>query len=217
MRRRTLIPLIVALAVLLSAGVGAYLLYTNYYFYSTDDAVVTGNIVNIAPTISGPLATLNVQVGDYVSAGQHLGTVEGNPPSLITQSLIAPITGVIVQVPGVVGQSVTAQEPLAQETDLTNVKVTAYVDESALNTIHVGQMVDIHVDAYGGQHFTGHVSQIVDVSASQFSLLPTEDYSSGNFTKVSQRFPILILPDNGGDGQGLLLPGMSAEVTIHLR
>jgi membrane fusion protein (multidrug efflux system) len=88
------------------------------------------------------------------------------------------------------------------------------VDESALSNIHVGQPVDIHVDAYGSQNFTGHVSQIVDVSASQFSLLPTEDYSSGNFTKVSQRFPVYIVLDNGG--QGMLLPGMSAEVTIHL-
>jgi multidrug resistance efflux pump len=214
MRRRTLIPLVIVLAVLLGAGVGGYLLYTNYYFYSTDDAVVTGNIVNIAPTISGTLASLNVQVGNFVSAGQDIGTVEGNPPGLTTQALIAPINGVIVQVPGVVGQSVTAQQTVVQETDLNGVKVTAYVDESALSNIRVGQFVDIHADAYGGQTFTGHVSQIVDVSASQFSLLPTEDYSSGNFTKVSQRFPVYIVLDNGG--QDMLLPGMSVEVTIHL-
>ncbi|HLI90177.1 MAG TPA: HlyD family efflux transporter periplasmic adaptor subunit [Ktedonobacteraceae bacterium] len=214
MRRRILIPLVIGLAVLLAVGVGGYLLYTNYYFYSTDDAVVTGNIVNIAPTIPGTLASLNVQVGSFVSAGQNIGTVEGNPPSFTTQALIAPINGVIVQVPGVVGQSVTAQQTVVQETDLNGVKITAYVDESALSNIHVGQPVDIHVDAYGSQNFTGHVSQIVDVSASQFSLLPTEDYSSGNFTKVSQRFPVYIVLDNGG--QGMLLPGMSAEVTIHL-
>jgi membrane fusion protein (multidrug efflux system) len=63
--------------------------------------------------------------------------------------------------------------------------------------------------------FSGHVSRIVAVSASQFSLLPTEDNSSGNFTKVSQRFPVYVLFDNTGN-QGLPLPGMSAEVTIHL-
>jgi multidrug resistance efflux pump len=121
---------------------------------------------------------------------------------------------VIVQVPGVVGQSVDSQVTIVQETDLRGVKVTAYVDEGALSNIHAGQQVDIHVDAYSGTSFSGHVSQIVDVSASQFSLLPTEDNSSGNFTKVGQRFPVYVLFDNTGNG--LPLPGMSAEVTIHL-
>ncbi|SRR5579884_2033787 len=214
MRRRALIPVIIVVAVLLGAGIGAYLLYTNYYFYSTDDAIVTGNIVNIVPRVPGTLSRLDVQVGDNVSAGQDIGTVEGNPPGLVTEQLVAPMNGVIVQVPGVVGQSVDTQSPIVQETDLSGVKVTAYVDEGALNNIHVGQAVDIHVDAYSGKNFSGHVSRIVDVSASQFSLLPTEDNSSGNFTKVSQRFPVYILFDNTNNG--IPLPGMSAEVTIHL-
>lgn len=214
MRRKTLIPIIIVVAVLLGAGIGGYLLYTNYYFYSTDDAIVTGNIVSIVPKVPGTLSRLNVQVGDNVSAGQDIATVEGNPPGLVTEQLVAPMTGVIVQVPGVVGQSVDSQVTVAQETDLSGVKVTAYVDEAALNTIHAGEPVDIHVDAYSGTNFSGHVSQIVDVSASQFSLLPTEDNSSGNFTKVGQRFPVYILFDNTNNG--VPLPGMSAEVTIHL-
>ncbi len=214
MRRRTLISLIVVVVVLLGAGIGGYLFYSNYYFYSTDDAVVTGNIVNIVPRVSGTLSRLDVQVGDNVSAGQNIGTVAGNPPGLVTEQLVAPITGVIVQVPGVVGQSVDSQVTIVQETDLRGVKITAYVDEGALSNIHIGQPVDIHVDAYNGTSFSGHVSQIVAVSASQFSLLPTEDNSSGNFTKVGQRFPVYILFDNTGNG--LPLPGMSTEVTIHL-
>jgi multidrug resistance efflux pump len=216
MRRRTLIPIIVVVAALLGAGIGGYLLYTNYYFYSTDDAIVTGNIVNIVPKVPGTLSRLDVQVGDYVSAGQDIGTVEGNPPGMVTERLLAPMTGIIVQVPGVVGQNVDSQVTVVQETDLSGVKVTAYVDEGALNNIHVGQAVDIHVDAYSSTSFSGHVTQIVAVSASQFSLLPTEDNSSGNFTKVSQRFPVYIHIDSASNNQELLLPGMSAEVTIHL-
>src|SRR5690348_9469444 len=106
MRRRTLIPLIAIVAVVLAAGIGGYLLYTNYYYYSTDDAVVTGNIVNIVPRVTGTLSRLDVQVGDTVSAGQTIGTVAGNPPGLVTERLIAPMNGVIIQVPGVLGQSV---------------------------------------------------------------------------------------------------------------
>ena len=211
--RRTLISIIVVLAVLVALGVGGYLLYNSYNFYSTDDAQVTGTIVNVLPTASGTLNSLTVKVGDYVSKKQVIGTVQiqGSP---VVIDVTAPFDGVIVQVPGMVGQAVTPQIAVAQETSLNDVNVTAYVDESAIKNIYPGLPVDIHVDAYGGATFTGHVSQIVAAAASQFSLLPTQDNASGNFTKVSQRIPVIIALDNNADQA--LLPGMSAEVTIHL-
>jgi multidrug resistance efflux pump len=116
-------------------------------------------------------------------------------------------------VPGVVGQQVTTATTVAQMNDLHSVKVTAYVDESAIKNVAVGQAVDIHVDAYNSD-ISGHVTQIIGAAASQFSLLPTTDNSSGNYTKVSQRIPVYIYTNNPPDGS--LLPGMSVEVTIHL-
>jgi len=212
--RRVLIPVAIVLALLLIFGVGGYLLYNNYNYYSTDDALVTGNIVDIVPTSSGTLTSLTVQVGDNVSAKQIIGTVKTDTQPFFVIHLRAPFDGVIVQVPGVVGQSVGPQIAVAQETDLSGVKVTAYVDESAIKNISVGQVADIHADAYSGVNFAGHVSQIVSAAAGQFSLLPTEDNSSGNFTKVSQRIPVKIQLDS--DTGQMLLPGMSVEVTIHL-
>ncbi len=210
--RGALIPVIIVLVVVIIVGVAGYILYNNAHFYSTDDAQVTGNIVNVVPRVSGTLIDLNVQVGDEVSARQIIGTVRSD--NLITQDHItAPFDGVIVQVPGVVGQTVTTATAVAQETDLKGVKVTAYVDENALKSLAVGQAVDVHVDA-NNSNFTGHVTQIVSASAGEFSLLPSQDNSSGNFTKVSQRFPVYIYPDQD-QGQSLL-PGMSVEVKIHL-
>ncbi len=210
--RGVLIPVIIVLVVVIVVGVGGYILYNNAHFYSTDDAQVTGNIINVVPRVSGTLVDLNVQVGDFVSANQVIGTVKADNQFYIDH-LRAPFTGVIVQVPGVVGQIVTTTTSIVQETDLKGVKVTAYVDENALKTVAVGQAVDIHVDATNVD-LTGHVTQIVNASAGEFSLLPTQDNSSGNFTKVSQRFPVFIYPDQD-PGQSLL-PGMSVEVKIHL-
>ena len=210
--RGALIPIIILVVVIIGAGVGGYILYNNAHFYSTDDAQVTGNIVNVVPRISGTLVNLNVQVGDTVSARQVIGTVRSDN-QISEDHLTAPFDGVIVQVPGVIGQTVTTATAVAQETDLKGVKVTAYVDETALKTVAVGQAVDIHVDA-NNSDFTGHVTQIVSASAGQFSLLPSQDNSSGNFTKVSQRFPVYIYPDQ--DLGQSLLPGMSVEVKIHL-
>jgi len=120
-----------------------------------------------------------------------------------------------VQVPGAVGQLVNASTTtIAQETDPKSMKITAYVDESAIKTIAVGQAADIHIDAYNST-VTGHITQIVGATAGQFSLLPTTDNSSGNYTKVSQRVPVDIHLDNPADNASLP-PGMSVEVTIHL-
>lgn len=212
MRRSVLIPTIIVLVVLIGGGVGSYFWYNATHFYSTDDAQVTGHIVNVVPTISGTIMNLNVQVGDYVTAKQVIGTIQ---PSgyLPVNHLVAPVNGVIVQVPGVVGQLVSAGATVVQETDPSSIKVTAYIDESAINTIAVGQAADIHIDSYGTT-VTGHVTQIIGATAGQFSLLPTTDNSSGNFTKVSQRIPVYIQLDTPPDGS--LLPGMSVEVTIHL-
>ena len=56
--------------------------------------------------------------------------------------------------------------------------------------------------------------QIVQATAGQFSLLPNQDPTSGNFTKVGQRIPVVISLD--GTAGKAIVPGMSAEVTIHL-
>jgi multidrug resistance efflux pump len=88
------------------------------------------------------------------------------------------------------------------------------VDENAISNISVGQSVDITIDAFKDTSFTGHVKQIVQAAAGEFSLLPNQDPTSGNFTKVGQRIPVIITLDNNGSKD--IVPGMSAEVTIHL-
>ncbi len=211
--RTALIVMIVILVVLTIAGVGGYLLYNNYNYYSTNDAQVTGNIVNIDAMATGTLNSLRVNVGDFVSTDEIIGTVKIQG-SYATETLKAHFSGVIVQVPGTVGQTVGPGITIAQEGDPSSVKITSYVDETAINNISLGQLVDIHVDAYSGTTFSGHVNQIVGAAAGQFSLLPTQDNASGNFTKVSQRIPVNILLD--GNPGFMLLPGMSAEVTVHL-
>jgi EmrB/QacA subfamily drug resistance transporter len=212
MRRSVVIPVLI-LVFLLVGGVISYLVYNSYNFYSTDDAQVTGTMVNIVPPISGTLTNLDVQVGSLVSARQVIGTVQPLGPTPI-EHLIAPMDGVMVQVPGSVGQLVNAGTIIAQETDPSTMKITAYVDESTITKIAPGQVVDIHVDAYNST-ITGSVTQIVGATASQFSLLPTSDNSSGNYTKVSQRIPVNVrLNDPISDGS--LFPGMSVEITIHL-
>ncbi|EFH88562.1 HlyD family secretion protein [Ktedonobacter racemifer] len=216
MRRLILVPVLVFVALLAIAGAGAYWFYNSYNFYSTDDAQISGQILNISSPQAGQLTQLNVKQGDKVQAGQVIGSVAAvaQTGQKVNVNLTSPIDGTIVQETGVEGQLVSAGLSLAQVVDLSKLNVTAYVDETQLNNIKNGQDVDVSVDAYSGESFTGHIDHIVQATAGQFSLLPSSDNSSGNFTKVGQRVPVVVSLD--GNGGHTLVPGLSATVKIHL-
>ncbi|MBX5450743.1 HlyD family secretion protein [Thermogemmatispora sp.] len=240
MRRLILVPVLTVIALFAIVGGIAYWIYYNYMYYSTDDAQVTAPIVTISAPTSGTLTTLSANLGDHVNAGQTLAqvtpvaaattgtsaaTTASTQPAASTTSaartsaarslpLTSPISGTVIQVTVVPGQQVTAGSPLLEIYDPSHLTVTAYVDENAINNIQTGQSVDITIDAYKDTKFTGHVKQIVQAAASEFSLLPVQDNASGNFTKVGQRIPVIINLD--GSAGKTLMPGMSAEVTIHL-
>lgn len=218
MRRVIFIPILIFLALAAIGGAVAYLIYSNYTYYSTDDAQVTGQIVNISAPASGVLSSLSVKQGDTVTQGQTIGQVtlastQANSAGA-TVDLTSPMNGTILQVPAVLNQAVAPGLEIASMTNLGNLTITAYVDENAISNVSVSQAVDIHIDAYGDTSFTGHVQLIEQAAAGQFSLLPNQDPTSGNFTKVGQRIPVIITLD--GNGGKDIVPGMSAEVTIHL-
>ncbi len=218
MRRMILVPVLIVLAALAIIGGIGYYIYNGYMYYSTDDAQVNGQIVNISAPGNGQLATLTVKQGDKVTSGQTIGTVTvagtGANAQGTTVNITSPINGTIVQVPAVQGQGVAAGLTVAQVTDLNNLNVVAYVDENTINNVSNGQQVDVKIDAFSGTTYTGHVQQIVAATAGSFSLLPTQDNASGNFTKVGQRIPVIV--NLNGNGGNYIVPGMSAEVTIHL-
>ncbi|MBE3561965.1 MAG: efflux RND transporter periplasmic adaptor subunit [Ktedonobacteraceae bacterium] len=216
MRRLILVPLLIVVAVLAIGGGIAYYIYQNYLYYSTDDAQISGNIVPVNAPANGQISTLSVKLGDKVVSGQTIATlsVAGTNGAKSEINVTSPISGVVLQAPVVQGQSVVPGLTLVQLTDQSNLYITAYVDESAINNIKVGQDVDIHVDAYSDTTFSGHVQQIVQATAGSFSLLPTEDRASGNFTKVGQRIPVIISLE--GTGGKNVMPGLSATVTIHI-
>ena len=206
MRRTILVPLLIFLALAAIGGAVAFWIYDSYNYYRTDDAQVSGKIVSVsAGQTIGSITPVSI------TSTPGAGGTSGGPASL---DLTSPINGTVLQVPAVQGQNVAPGLSLVQVTDTSTVNVVAYVDENAINNVSTGQSVDIHIDAYSDTSFTGHVVQIIPVAAGQFSLLPNQDPTSGNFTKVGQRIPVVISLDaNSGK---LIMPGMSAEVTIHI-
>src|ERR1700676_4301794 len=87
MRRLILIPLLIFVALAAIGGGITYYIYNNYMYYGTDDAQVTGPIVNISAPVAGTLSALSVKLGDTVTAGETIGSIT---PATVAASATAP-------------------------------------------------------------------------------------------------------------------------------
>lgn len=212
LRRIFLINGLGLLAIILIALGIFYIWHQGYYFYSTDDATVSGNVAAIAPAAPGTIVSVYHGLGSTIGAGNTVATLRtasGN-----TLNVTSPINGTIINEGATPGEVLPAGQPIAQVVDLSKLYVTAYVEENHISDVSVNQGVDVKVDAVKDTTFHGSVTRILPATASTFSALPTTDYASGNFTKVTQRIPVQITLD-GYQGHALY-PGMSASITIHI-
>jgi membrane fusion protein (multidrug efflux system) len=130
--------------------------------------------------------------------------------------IFAPMKGVVAKRWVIAGDVVQAAQPIFTVYDPSDVWITANLEETKLAEIRMDAPVEISVDAYSGQKFSGKVINLPAAAASKFSLIPPNN-ASGNFTKVTQRVPVKIsleVPDRKSVDPLLLLPGMSVTVKI---
>ena len=125
----------------------------------------------------------------------------------------APIDGVVSKKSVNVGDNVAVAQPLMAISSTQQLWVVANLKETQITNVRVGQPVDINVDAYPHQTFTGKVESLAPATGATFSLIPP-DNASGNFTKVVQRVPVRIAIDQASDPDRLLKQGLSVEVSI---
>jgi membrane fusion protein, multidrug efflux system len=128
----------------------------------------------------------------------------------------APISGIVGNRAGQVGQYVKPGTELISLVPLPRVYVTANFKETQLTRMRPGQRAEVSVDAYPDHVLVGKVESFAPASGAEFSLLPP-DNATGNFTKIVQRVPVRIkLPKQEPLAQ-LLRPGLSVTVTVDTR
>jgi membrane fusion protein (multidrug efflux system) len=93
--------------------------------------------------------------------------------------------------------------------------ITANFKENQLAKMRVGQHADIHIDAYPGTTFSGHVGSFAPGAGQAFSPLPAQN-ATGNWVKVVQRLPVRVdfdqpPPEMAGRA------GLSANVTVDVK
>lgn len=110
------------------------------------------------------------------------------------------------------GEYVQAGERIALIHNPDDIWVEARIRETEIRRLSVGQEVDVRVDAYPDDTFSGKIERIGHAATSEFALLPSPN-PSGNFTKVTQRLPVRIAIDQR---DGKLRPGMMVEVYVDI-
>jgi membrane fusion protein (multidrug efflux system) len=115
------------------------------------------------------------------------------------------------------GQFVTVGTPVCSAIDNTTLWVTANFKETQIEHIKLNQTVAVKIDAYPSMNITGKVDSYIGATGAKFSLLPP-DNSTGNFVKIVQRVPVKIkLTGLTAEERALLLPGLSAFVSVSVK
>lgn len=225
--------LLILAVVILVAGVAAisYYVYESVYYFSTQNAQVTSDIITLTPEVTGKLKDWDVKEGDLVRSGQVLGrqdlsmviTSTAMSPQALASSadtmiskadIKAPIDGKIVLSNVVKGQVIAPGMEIAAIADTSHIYVKANIEETDITRIRQGQKVDIKIDAYSDKTFTGYVESIGQATQSAFSQFPSLN-TSGTFSKVTQLIPVKIAITDA-DNPTLLL-GINATVKIHVK
>ncbi len=128
------------------------------------------------------------------------------------RTIKSPIDGVVSETFVDAGEFVSPGQRLMLIHNPAAVWVEANIKETDIRHLAPGMKVDVAIDAYPDQTFSGKVARIGEAATSEFALLPNPN-PSGNFTKVTQRLPVRITLD---PSQVALRPGMMAVVNIEI-
>lgn len=126
----------------------------------------------------------------------------------------APFDGFVTKRAIKAGQYISVGQTLCALIDNQHLWITANFKETELHKIKTGQPVEITLDAFPDAPLHGHVASFSGATGAKFSLLPP-DNATGNFIKITQRFPIRITIDRPGNNA--LFPGLSALVKINIQ
>jgi len=127
----------------------------------------------------------------------------------------APANGMISNLTLRPGDEVTTAQNLFAIIETGHWWAQANFKETQIKRMRIGQTATIKLDMYPDEKVTGKIESIGFGSGNTFSLLPAEN-ATGNWVKVTQRFPVRISINNVSQAlQEPLRVGASASVTIN--
>lgn len=127
-------------------------------------------------------------------------TLENNLTNLRYSKIVSPVDGTVISRAVDVGQTVAASfnTPTLFEVakDLTQMQIETSVSEADIGRVKVGQKVNYTLDGYQDRKFEGEVTQVRLASTTTNNVVT---------------YTVIVSVDNS---EGLVIPGMSANVSI---
>ncbi len=119
--------------------------------------------------------------------------------------LYSPLSGMVLSKNIEPGEYVQPGTPVITEADLSKVYIRAYIEESELGRVKLGQSATVTTDSYPGKSYKGRVAFI----ASEAEFTPRTVQTKGERVKLVYRIKVDV------DNPGLVLkPGMPADADI---
>ncbi len=129
---------------------------------------------------------------------------------------VAPISGVIADIPSKVGTFAVANltsTPLLTIADMSTVNIEVKIDETEIDKVEVGQPAKIKVDAFGDKEITGRVLQKTPLAVGKSQT--TGGLSTNINVQEAKEFRVVIeLTEMDAELRDSLRPGMSATAVI---
>jgi HlyD family secretion protein len=163
------------------------------------------------------VSTANLSVSSSQSrANQQAAQLRGQRTQRDKSVVVAPINGVIAEIPSKVGTFAVAglsTTPLLTIADMSEINVEVKVDETEIDKVEVGQKAKIKVDAFAGKELSGEVVQKTPLAVGK------SQTSGGLSTNINvqeaKEFRVVIhLVDLDPETKAGLRPGMSATAEI---
>jgi len=164
----------------------------DYLTFSGD--IVAGSTVDVYPEAAGKVTSIFVSVGQRVSKGDQIASVDPSRPGMTFRQNIAtaPIGGTIVMIPAQVGMTVSQAVPLARIAGGGALEIKLSIAERFISRMAMNQPCEITLDAWPGEIFRGSISEIsptVDLASRTMEIrVNVRDNSSklkaGMFAKV---------------------------------
>jgi membrane fusion protein (multidrug efflux system) len=162
------------------------------------------------------LAVLDAQIGE---ARARVATAEATRRvaalNVEYTTIRSPIDGYIGNRTARVGLLANTGVALLTVVPATGLWVDANFKEDQLKKMRAGDTVEVSLDASSGT-LQGVVESLAPATGATFSVLPAEN-ATGNFTKIVQRVPVRIHLQVPKEMEGVLRPGLSATVSVHVQ
>jgi len=221
--RITLLAVAGVIPVVLALWIAGFdVAYQLGHYVVSDNAVVTGDLIQASSPSAGQVTDLLVNVGEPVERGQALVSLAAGSAALgpastslrLATRVRAPSEGTVVFLPVERGQSVSAGQPVAVLADLQQLWVVANIDETSFKSVRPRQKAEIYLPALD-RTFEGQVAEILPAAAglSGGGTSAIRPPAAGTAKTVSQ-LPVRIELDYG---DAPVLPGMTATVRIYIQ